>query len=912
MSGGSSSVYRVLLRLLPRGFRDAHAEEMEEMLAEHLTDGRWPARIRIWLGAAWDVVRMAVRLRLRRRRDRGTIADWQRRGVGGRTGMGARAGGGERMTTALDGLLNDLRFTLRSLARRPGFTLVALTVLALGIGATTTVVSVANAVLVRPLPYDSAERIGILWHDLGNGAQSLPALNPMDLYDYREWGEAFEAFTLAVGDEGILGGPDDAELVEVGLVEAGFFEFFGTEPVHGRTIVEEDDQPGAAPVAVLSHRLWSRRFGSDPSVLGTDVLLDDESHRIVGIVPEDFRLHLPAEAFLLTDAELWTAARIEPTGLPPRNYTAFTGFARLRPGVSFPDAQEDLDRMESRLRELHPVHQASNLQARIVPLHEDVVKDARPVLLLLFGAVGLVFLVAAINVANLLVARGLGREGELSIRVALGAGRRRVVGTVLMESLVLAVVAGALGAVLAGAGIEAVGVLGSASLPRLDTVTLDASVLVVTAGVSVLAAVIAGIGPAIRVLGLQPVATLIDAGRGGTSRSWARFRHGLILVEVAASVVLLVGAGLMIRSFGALQRVDPGFAVEDRLTFRLSLPNEGYPEDEDQAALYRTLEDRLMGLPGVTDASAVSQLPLTGSGPLMPYAYDEETALNWESVTADRRAVGPGFFRTMGATLLAGREFTARDMASERRLVIVDERLADRAFPAGDAVGRQIQIRPNDAPEPERYAEIIGVVRHLRLHDLARPHLTQIYQPMRGGDRFTVVMRTSGSPGALEPTVRALVEALDPAIPLDELRPMDTLVGAALTPVRVSLVLMTAFGLCALVLAAVGLYGVLAFEVGRHRREIGIRIALGQAPEQVRRLVLVRGMGLVLGAIVVGSLVAVGLGRLASSMLFGVESSDPLTYLTVTGTLAVTALVACWIPARHATRVDPTEALRAE
>ena len=888
------TVYRALLRLLPRGFRDAHGEEMEEVLTEHLADRAWLARVGIWLGAAWDVVCMAVRLR-----------------GAGPTPRGRRTGEG-RMTTMLEGLLRDLRITVRSLARRPGFSLVPVTVLALGIGATTTVVSVADTILLRPLPYEDSERIGIVWHDLGNGAQSLPALNPLDLYDYREWSEAFEAFTLAVGDEEILGGADDAELVDVGFVEAGFFEFFGTELVHGRTIVEEDDRPAAAPVAVLSHRLWTRRFGADPGVIGTDVLLDDESHRVVGVVPEDFRLHLPAEAFLLTDADLWTAVRIDPAELPPRNYTAFTAFARLRPGVSFIEAQEDLDRMESRLRELHPVHEASNLQARIVPLREDVVKDARPILLLLFGAVGLVFLVAAINVANLLVARGLSREGELSVRAALGAGRRRVVQTVLVEIFVLAAAAGVLGVLLAGAGVEAVRVLGGASLPRLDTVAVDASLLGVTACVSILAAMIAGIGPAIRVVGLRPTATLTETGRGGTAPSWIGFRDGLILVEVAASVVLLVGAGLMIRSFGALQRVDPGFAVEDRLTFRLSLPDEAYPEDEDQAAFYRTLEERLLGLPGVASLSAVSQLPLTGSGPLMPYAYDEETARNWESVTADRREVGPGFFRTMAATLLAGREFTAQDMTGEQSLLIVDDRLADRAFPDGDAVGRRLQIRRNDAPEPERYAEIIGVVRHLRLHDLARPHLTQIYEPMGAEDRFTVVVEAAGSARALEPSVRALVQELDPAIPLDDLRTMDTLVGAALTPERVSLALVTAFGLCALLLAAVGLYGVLAFDVHRRSREIGIRIALGQAPEQVRGLVLARGLRLVLGGIVGGSLAAVGLGRLASSMLFGVEASDPLTHLTVTGTLAVTALLACWIPARHATRVDPTEALRGE
>lgn len=889
------SAYRLLLRLLPREFRNRHGREMEALFAEHLEGGSALDGAAAWARACWDVVKMAAVLRIR--------------------GRGRRNGNRERRATAMttmDGLVQDLRFATRSLRRRPGFAVVAVTVLAVGIGAVTTIFSVVNGVLLRPLPYEASERIGILWHDLGDGAQSLPALHPLDLYDYREWSTTFEAFTLASGRERILGGQDDAELVDVGYVEAGFFEFFGTRPLHGRSIAPEDDRPGADPVVVLSHRLWARRFGADPGVVGGTVELDGERHRVIGVLPAGFRLHLPGEAFLLTDAEAWAAVRVDPADLPPRNYTGYTAFGRVQPGVSFADAQEDLDRMEARLRERHPVHAASNLQVRVVPLHEDVVKAARPGLVFLFGAVGLVLLVASMNVANLLVARGRSREGELSIRAALGAGRLRVVRLVLLESLVLAGAGGALGVALAGAGLAAVRAMGRAHLPRLDAVALDGPVLLLTAAVSVLAAVVAGLVPALRAGEVGPARVLAAVGRGGTTRSRARFRDGLILLEVAVSLVLLVGAGLMIRSFGALQEVDPGFSTEGLLTFRLSLPDDAYPDDESQTAFYRDLEERLGALPGVMAVSAISQLPLTGSGPLQPYAYDEETAASWESVTADERWVAPGFFRAVRATMLAGREFTPRDMTSDLPLVVVDDRLAARAFPDGDAVGRRLQIRPNEAPEEERYAEIIGVVSHLRLHDLAIPHLTQIYQPMRGEDRFTVVVRSSGSPETLGPPIRQTVREMGPGIPFEDLRTMEALVSAALAPSRISLVLMVLFGAMALVLASVGLYGVLAFDVRQRTREMGIRIALGQGPGEVRWLVIARGMRLVLVAAAVGLGASVVLGRFASSILYGVEPVDPTTYLVVTGVLAVSSLLACWIPARRATRVDPAEALKAE
>jgi len=888
--------FRLLLRLLPRDFRERNRAEMEALFQEQLRGRSRIGRLTAWTAAAWDVVKTAARLRVRALR---TAPDG-----GGRTAT--------RALGTLDGLRQDLRYAVRSLRRQPGFSAVAVVVLAVGIGANTTIFSVVDGVLLRPLPYEASERIGILWHEFGDGAQNLPVLNPLDLRDYREWSRVVEAYTMGAGDERILGTGAEARIVQVGFVEAGFFEFFGVVPLHGRTIRAEEDVPDAPPVAVLSHRLWTTAYGADPGIVGRTVSLDGEDHRVVGVLPPGFRLELPARAIFLKDAEIWTAARIDLADQPARNYTLFTAFGRLRPGATFAEAQEELERMEARLRERHPVHAAANLQARIVPLQDDVVKETRPALLLLFGAVGLVLVVACANVANLVLARGRSRRTELSIRAALGAGRRRVVRHVLLESAVLAGVGGAAGVAVGAAGLEAVRVLGRASLPRLDGVVLDGRVLAFAVVASGLAALIAGLVPALRAASASPAETL-TGGRGGAgSRSGTRFRNGLVLAEVAVSVILLIGAGLMVRSFVSLQDVDPGFEAEGALTFRLSLPDDAYPDDESERAFYRRLEERLAGLPGVESVSAVSQLPLTGRGVLQPYAYDEETAVNWESVTADRRWIAPGFFRTVGATLLEGREFTSADLDDDRWMVVIDDRLARRAFPGRSAVGERIQMRPSSVPEERRYAEVIGVVSHLRLHDLARPELTQIYSPMRGGDQFSVVVRSAGPAHELGPTVRRVVEALGPGVPVEDMATMDALVARARAPARASLVLMAVFGGVALVLAAIGLYGVLAFAVRQRTREIGIRMALGEAPARVVGSIIGRGMGLVLVATAVGVCLAAVLARFVASQLYGVDPTDPVVYLGVSAVLGLAALPACWVPARRATRIDPVEALRTE
>ncbi len=802
----------------------------------------------------------------------------------------------------------DLRFSLRALMRRPGFTVIAVSMLALGIGANTLIFSVVHGVLLRPLPYDNSDRIGILWHTFGDGAQDLPAVHVLDVLDYRDRSELFEDFTVATGREWILGEDDAPEVVDAGFVEAGFFEFFGATPLLGRTITPEDDVPGAAPVVLLSHRLWVRRFGSDPDIVGQTIPLAGNQMLVVGVLPESFRLELPGEAFLLNDPELWVSMRLDRERLPPRNFTGYTGFGRLRPGVNFTQGQTEIEALAARLREEHPEHASSRLEARVVPLLDDVVKEAHRTLVILLGAVALVLLIACANVANLVLARSQTRTSELALRRALGAGRGSVIRLLLSESVILSAAGLLLGLLLAQGGLTLLASLGANSVPRLEGATLNAPVLLFSSGVTILSAGLFGLLPALRVAGGREAGQLRGASVAGATRSARRMTNALVVAEVAASLVLLFATGLLIRTFSAIAEVDPGYDLEEVLTLRTNLPIGRFADNESRVALQDQLLARIRALPGVEGAAVVSQLPLTGSGPLQPYAWNEETARNWESVTADQRFVSPSFFDVMGARLISGDTFTG-DPETDGFTIVVDDLLAERAFPGMDAVGQLLQINPNGTPEEFLKARIVGVVEHLRLHDIARPGLPGIWFPMRGSARFSLAIRSS-NPAALIAPVRAILGELAPGAPIEEVVTMETRAGETLVTLRLLLGLMTGFGVSALLLASLGIYGVLSQAVIRRSREIGVRMALGQAPAEVRREVVMEGGRLIALALLMGAPVAVGMGMAARSVLVGVAPTDPATLITASMILTAVALVACWVPARRATRVDPAASLR--
>jgi predicted permease len=814
-------------------------------------------------------------------------------------------------------ILQELRYALRGLRRTPGFTAAAVLTLALGIGATTTIFTVVNAVLLRPLPYADAGRLVNIWNDFGVGAQSLPAVSPLDFHDYQRRSRAFEAFAAASGPgaanlRGNLTGNGEPERVTLNTVTANFFPVLGVTPAYGRNFLPAEETPGGPHVVLLSHRLWTRRYGSDPTLVGRTIEVDGVAHTVVGILPERFRLALPAEAFLVTDAELWAPLQFDYSQNLPRNLTFFTVFGRIAPGVTLAQAQADLDGIAAHFHTEFPVHAATNVRIRAVPLQEDVVKHARPALLILLGAVGVVLLIACANVAHLLLVRATVREGEFALRTALGASRWAITRQLLAESAVLALVGGALGLAPAALALELLRVLHPSNLPRLGEVTLDGRVLAFTGLVCLATTVVFGLAPALQAARHDPQRALQGSGRGGSGASGHRVRGLLVLAEVALSVVLLVGAGLLVRSFLALQQVRPGFDAGDVLTFQVALPAGAYPTPPARRTFVRELERRLGALPGVRHVGIVSQLPLTGSGSLSPYAFDEATASNWESVTADGRSVSPDYFTAMHTRLLAGRTATWDDGGDSPPVIVIDETLARQAWPGQSAVGQRLQVNPTDSPSP--YAEVIGVVEHQRAHDLTRAVRPQIYFAM--GQQIPIVLNfaveTAVDPGSLAPPVREIVRGLDKDLAVTKLVPMSHYLSEGMAEARFSFLLMAALGAVALLLAGVGIFGVIAYTVAQRTREFGIRLALGEDPAHTRRSVVLRSMRLVVLSIGVGLLAALGLARILAGQLFGVGPADPLTFGAIAALLGLTALLASYLPARRATAVDPVTALRSE
>jgi predicted permease len=811
----------------------------------------------------------------------------------------------------MSSIRQDLRFALRSLRHGPGFAVLATITLGLGIGTTTTIFTVVNGVLLRPLPYGVPERLANLWVDFGVGAQSLPAMSPGDFKDYQARSRSFEVLAAGsggqvVGATGALGGEGlETERVDVSAITANFFPLLGVAPAYGRHFIAEEEAVGGPRVVILSHRLWMRRFGGDESIVGRAIRLDGLDQTVVGIMPEDFRLWLPSEAFLITDADIWKPLQFNYANIPPRNFTFFTVFGRLKPDVTFAEAQAEMSALAQQLRAEHAEHESAGMQVRVVPLQEDVVKHARRPLVVLFVAVGFLLLIACANVAHLLLARATAREREIAVRGALGASRGRLIRQLATENVLLAALGGALGLLLASIGTRALGWLSPANLPRMDAVRIDVTVLLFASAASLVTAFLFGLVPAMRAAAMELNRTL--RATGSPSQAQTRVRSALVIAEMALALVLLIGGGLMVRSFFALQQVRLGFDPDAVLTFRLALPFPKYANPELRLATLHETERRFRALPGVTDVGLVSQLPLTGSGPLSPYAYDEATARNWESETSDGRNVSPSYFRAMGTRLVAGRFFDDHDPRNGRR-IIIDTTLAARAWPDQNPVGRRLQVAPNGTPEP--FAEVIGVVEHIRAHDLSRPVRPQIYSLMGPAARLEVVLRTSGDPSTLAGATRDTMRELDPDIPVDRVRPMSAYTSAALAETRLSLLLMSLFGGAALILSCVGIYGVFSYVVGQRTREIGIRMALGQEPRQIRNLVLREGIVLIAIGALIGSAAAFVLATSAAALLFQVRPGDPYTFSTMALLLVAVALAGCWVPARRATAVNPLVALK--
>lgn len=896
-------IYRLCLRLLPRDFRERNGGEMQEV-ARALLDGK-PGYLRALglLRACADVALTGLRLRL------------------GPASRGSIRGRESRRARLAESLGRDVFISARGLLRRPGFALVTISVLAIGVGSAVTILTVANGVLLRPLPYPESDRIGILWHEFGSSAQNLPLVNPKDVWDYREWSEQFSDFTFGSGRDWVVGEGGDLAIMLVAGVEAGFFEFFGQEPVLGRLIRETDDRPESPPVVVLGHHVWQDRFGGAPDVVGSSLKIRGEPHQIIGVLPARFRIDLPTESRFLGNADIWVPTRLGGEYPPQRSYTVFTAFARLAQGATFAGAQEELTVMGTRLAAEHEELARAGLRPRVVQLQVDVVKGVVGTLRILLVAVGLMLVVACANTANLLLVRGHARGWELAVRNALGAGRRRVFFLVMSESMLLGIAGGLLGIGAAALGVRALSRIGARELPLIHAVGFDRNVIAAAIVLSLGAALLAGLVPALRATSRHPAAVLAGSRRASPGRASAGFRELLVGVEIALTAVLLVGAGLLVQSFLHLQKADPGYSTSGSVTAQLALDPDSYPTAVERRSLYSQLRERILGLPQVAEAGYTSLLPLAGPGWQGSYAYDEHTRENWESVSADGRWVSPGFIRAMGASLLAGRDFVAADQEPGVRVMIIDHSIADRAFPGvpyDQVVGRTLQTSESLSPDAGDFTRVVGVVRHMKLYSVTRTHLPQMYRPMSnagwftGGDHVTLVVRGEGDLQGIPGAIRREVAATGPGVVLHEIEFFEDYVDRANAPSRMAFLLMAFFGVTALLLACVGLYGVLAYAVSHRRKEIGIRLALGQRRDSVRRHVVASGLRTSVIATILGLGAAWYSSRSASGVLYDVEPTDPMTYAGVGLLLILSAVFASWIPARRATGVDPVDALRAE
>jgi putative ABC transport system permease protein len=817
-------------------------------------------------------------------------------------------------------LWQDLIYGARMLRKSPGFTAVAVLTLALGIGANTAIFSVVNGVLLRSMPYKDPAGLAIVWNDYGNQGQSLPAVSPPDFKDYRERSRLIEfagasgtpGGTLMLDDPG--GGGNRPQQFDMATVTPNFFSLLGVTPALGRNFTPEEAALNGPRVVILSNRVWRSTFHSDSELIGRTIQLNGLPSTVVGILPQSFRLLLPPEAFLLKDADLWIPQQLNYAAFP-RNLTFLSVFGRLKPGVTMAQAQAEMDGIAEQLRNENEVHKESGLRIRVVPLQFDVVKNVRPTLLTLLAAVGFVLLIACGNVANLLLARATGREREMAVRSALGASRSRLVRQVMIESVLIAVLGAVAGLLVANWGLSLLLALHPAGLPRLADIRIDGTVLGFTLGACVLTALLFGLIPAIQAVHLNLNDTLKDAARGSSEGRGQTVRRLLVVSEFALSLVLLIGAGLLIRSFIALQRVQPGFNAEKVISFGVSIPGNRYPKNEDISRFVHELELKMGALPGVESVGSTFQLPLTGSGAQMPYAYNAETSQKWESISADWRPVTPGFFPTVGARLLEGRNFTDADDASHPLVVIVDDMLARQAWPGESALGKKLEVELLSRKDnPRVYAIVVGVVAHLRSHDLMRNVREQIYIPhsQETFGRMAVVIKTSGDSSGVMKQVEQQVRSLDPGVAVRDLKPLENYVDDARAPMRFNLILIGIFGAIALTLASVGLYGVMAYSVTHRSHELGIRIAVGASQRDILRLVLGQGVRLTLLGAGVGLLVSLLVTRALASLLFGVSATDPVTFVAVPIVLAAVAMLACYLPARRAMGVDPMIALRHE